>query len=90
MFPASTYPGVANALGVATLDTTTLANGVHTIAWAVTANNGQSSGIGSRFFTVANGTGAPATAALHAGREPDARTRGLGGLGAHGRFTRAR
>ncbi len=59
LFPAGTYPGVTNALGVSSFDTTTLSNGVHTIAWVVTANNGQADGIGSRFFTVANG------AALH-------------------------
>jgi hypothetical protein len=56
LFPAATYPGVTNALGVASLDTTTLTNGVHTIAWVVTADNGQADGIGSRYFTVANGS----------------------------------
>jgi len=55
LFPAATYPGVTNALGVSTFDTTTLSNGVHTIAWVVTANNGQADGVGSRYFTVANG-----------------------------------
>jgi hypothetical protein len=39
---------VGNALGVAGLDTTALSNGVHTIAWIVTANNGETDGIGSR------------------------------------------
>ena len=57
LFPAATYPGVANALGLAAIDSTTLANGVHTIAWIVTANNLEADGIGSRFFSVANGTG---------------------------------
>jgi len=57
LFPPETYPGVTNALGVSAVDTTTLANGVHTIAWVVTANNGQADGIGSRYFTVANGSG---------------------------------
>src|SRR5262249_49751167 len=52
LFPAATYPGVTNALGVASINTTTLANGLHTIAWVVTANNNQADGIGSRFFTV--------------------------------------
>jgi probable HAF family extracellular repeat protein len=56
LFPKSSYDGVDNALGVLNLDTTTLANGVHTIAWVVTANNGQTDGIGSRYFTVANGS----------------------------------
>lgn len=58
LFPASGYAGIANALGVATIDTTTLANGLHTIAWVVTANNGQAAGIGSRYFTVQNASGA--------------------------------
>jgi glucose/arabinose dehydrogenase len=68
LFPAGTYPGVGQALGVATLDTTTLADGVHTIEWAVTDSDGRSEGIGSRFFTVANGASAlvdaPASAAM--------------------------
>src|SRR5258708_25310741 len=31
-------------------------NGLHTIAWVVTDNVGSTSGIGSRFFTVSNGS----------------------------------
>lgn len=53
-FPAGTYPGVSKALGAIGFDTTTLANGVHTLFWVVTASNGQQDGIGSRYFTVAN------------------------------------
>jgi hypothetical protein len=56
LFPAATYPGVANALGVFGFDTTTLTNGLHTIAWVVTSNTNQSDGIGSRYFTVSNGS----------------------------------
>jgi hypothetical protein len=56
LFPAQEFPGIANALGVAALNTTTLTNGVHTIAWVVTATNGQAAGIGSRYFTVSNGS----------------------------------
>ena len=59
LFPAPQYPGIDTALGVATLDTTTLTNGVHTIAWVVTDDHGTASGIGSRYFTVSNDT-APA------------------------------
>jgi M6 family metalloprotease-like protein len=55
LFPAGAYSGVANALGVLGINTTLLANGVHTIYWVVTATNGQTDGIGSRFFTVTNG-----------------------------------
>jgi exonuclease III len=54
---ASIFPGYANSGGGAgyfMLDTRTLANGVHTIAWVVRDSGGTSAGIGSRFFTVAN------------------------------------
>ena len=56
LFPATEFPGITNALGVAALNTTTLTNGVHTIAWIVTDNLGVASGIGSRYFTVSNGS----------------------------------
>ena len=51
------FPGYANtdtAVGAFVLDTTTLSNGVHTIAWIVRDNTGAAAGVGSRFFTVAN------------------------------------
>jgi len=66
LFPVATFPGVANALGIFGLNTTTMTNGVHSIAWIVTADNGLTDGIGSRFFTVANGSSlfANATAAF--------------------------
>ena len=54
LFPSAGYAGRGHALGIAGIDTTQLANGLHTIAWIVTADNGQSQGIGSRFFTVDN------------------------------------
>ena len=53
------FPGHVNtngAVGFFVINTTTLANGVHTIAWGVTDTNGHSGGIGSRFFTVLNGS----------------------------------
>jgi beta-lactamase superfamily II metal-dependent hydrolase len=56
---AGLFPGYANsngAIGFFTLDTTTLTNGVHTIAWVVRDNAGNASGIGSRYFTVSNPT----------------------------------
>lgn len=56
LFPVDQYPGIGTALGVAAFDSTTLANGVHTIAWLVTDNQGSTSGIGSRYFSVANGS----------------------------------
>jgi hypothetical protein len=56
-----------NALGVASFDSTPLTNGVHTISWLVTDNLGTASGIGSRYFTVSNGSLVldPAAAPLH-------------------------
>jgi hypothetical protein len=42
------------AIGSYVLDTRTLSNGLHTIAWAVMDSAGRTEGIGSRFFTVAN------------------------------------
>jgi hypothetical protein len=57
LFPASTYPGISSALDIFGLDTTTLSNGVHTIFWIVTGTGGSgTSVIGSRFFTVSNGS----------------------------------
>ena len=56
---AGAFPGYTNAPaagGHYTLDTTTLSNGMHTIGWLVTDSCGRADGVGSRFFTVANGT----------------------------------
>jgi photosystem II stability/assembly factor-like uncharacterized protein len=53
-FPKADYDGIDNALAIMGLDTTTLANGVHTIAWIVTGTSGGTSGVGSRYFTVSN------------------------------------
>ena len=54
---ANLFPGLANsngAIGYFVIDTTTLANGVHTIAWVARDSAGNATGMGSRFFTVAN------------------------------------
>jgi hypothetical protein len=51
------FPGYANtdgAVGYFVIDTTTMSNGLHTIAWIVRDNTGATQGIGSRFFSVAN------------------------------------
>jgi YVTN family beta-propeller protein len=51
------FPGYANtdgAVGFRVLDTTALANGVHTIFWVASDDVGATAGIGSRYFTVAN------------------------------------
>ncbi|HDP94447.1 MAG TPA: hypothetical protein ENN40_03695 [Candidatus Aminicenantes bacterium] len=58
---ATLFPGYANsngAVGFYVLDTTAYANGVHNIAWSVTDNDGNTDGIGSRFFSIVN-TAAP-------------------------------
>ena len=55
---ASLFPGYMNsggAVGLFYLDTTKLANGVHTISWNVFDNVGHGDGIGSRYFNVFNG-----------------------------------
>jgi hypothetical protein len=62
LFPAAQYSGISKALGVYTFDSHTLADGLHTIAWAVTDNKGGTAGVGSRYFTVANGAGVAAAA----------------------------
>jgi hypothetical protein len=54
---AGAFPGYANsngAVGYSVVDTTLLANGIHTIGWLVTDNLGRSEGLGSRFFWVQN------------------------------------
>jgi len=61
LFPSG-YANLTSTLAVYNLDTTTLTNGVHTIFWSVSATNGQSDGIGSRFFTVSNGAQGAAAA----------------------------
>jgi photosystem II stability/assembly factor-like uncharacterized protein len=66
LFPGSEYAGVGTALAVFPLDTTTLSNGVHTIAWSVIDDQGGAEGIGSRFFTVANGASSSASAGFAA------------------------
>ena len=68
------FPGLANADGpeaILAIDTTLLADGVHTIAWAVTDDAGVAEGLGSRYLTVQNGAAslvdAPADTARSAG-----------------------
>jgi hypothetical protein len=58
---SSLFPGRANsngAVGYFQFNTNTIGNGVHTIAWGVVDGAGNAEGIGSRYFTVLNGTGA--------------------------------
>lgn len=61
---ATLFPGYENsdgAVGAFYLDTTAYANGVHTIAWSVSDNAGNTDGIGSRFFTITNTGGSAVT-----------------------------
>lgn len=51
-----------------TIDTTRLADGVHTIAWGVIDDAGVPAGIGSRHFTVSNGAASQVVAAADAPR----------------------
>jgi len=63
---ASLFPGYMNsggAVGIYYLDTTKLANGVHTISWNVFDNAGHGDGVGSRYFNVFNGASAGSEAA---------------------------
>jgi hypothetical protein len=54
---ATLFPGLQNsegAVGYYYIDTTTLTNGLHTIAWVATDSAGHATGLGSRYFTVQN------------------------------------
>jgi hypothetical protein len=52
LFPA--YANSNGAVGYIYLDTTTRANGVHTIQWTATDSAGNTDGIGSRYFNITN------------------------------------
>ncbi len=57
---ATLFPGYNNSSGAVAyfyLDTTQYENGLHTIAWSVTDNAGNTDGIGSRYFTIQNLSG---------------------------------
>jgi hypothetical protein len=86
------FPGYANsggAVGFFHLNTTTLANGVHTISWNVFDNGGRGDGIGSRYFNVFNagsgpvaapeepGIATPETVTIRRGIHPDRQTEPL-------------
>ena len=74
------FPGLANSggpVGYRVLDTTALAEGQHTIAWVVADSQGAASGIGSRYFSVANSADAQAQAVTGTARRLE-----RGGVGA--------
>jgi hypothetical protein len=55
---ASLFPGYQNSMGAVgffRINTALLTNALHTISWNATDNNAHAQGIGSRYFTVANG-----------------------------------
>jgi hypothetical protein len=57
---ATLFPGYTNsqgAVGYYYVNTTTMANGVHTISWNVFDNQGRGEGIGSRYWNVFNAGG---------------------------------
>jgi hypothetical protein len=88
---ANLFPGYANsngAIGFFHINTTTLANGVHTISWNVFDNLGRGEGLGSRYFNVFNsggptaqpeepGIAAPETVTIRRGIHPDRETEPL-------------
>jgi hypothetical protein len=54
---AGLFPGYANSNGAAGyfyLDTTAYSNGVHTIQWTAADSDGNTDGIGSRYFSIQN------------------------------------
>jgi hypothetical protein len=51
------------AIGLRSIDTTTLTNGLHTISWGVTDSANRSEGIGSRYFNVLNSSADACTSA---------------------------
>jgi len=64
---AAGFPGFSNtsaAGGHFIFDWSTLTNGPHTIGWVVTDDCGRADGIGSRYFTVTNGTSALTSSSL--------------------------
>jgi hypothetical protein len=83
LFPAATnITQGSGAIGSFVIDTTALANGLHTIAWGVTDNLGRTEGIGSRFFTVFNPSGTEQAGSAAASAAPAIQTGALATLDA--------
>src|SRR5260370_4087481 len=65
---ANLFPGYANSIGAVGffhINTTTLANGVHTISWNAFDNQGRGEGLASRYFNLLNICGGCVAALLH-------------------------
>jgi hypothetical protein len=56
-----------SAIGSYAFDTSSLTNGLHTIAWSVTDSASRTEGIGSRFFNVLNGLSGDTTSGIVSG-----------------------
>ncbi len=56
------WPTATARVGFRILDTTALADGLHTVSWTVRDSGNNIEGIGSRYFLVANGAAAPPAA----------------------------
>jgi hypothetical protein len=69
-FPFPTYANANGAGAQFVVDTTQFADGLHTIAWQAIDNNGVAQGIGSRYFSINNGSASQMTEA----RGPEARS----------------
>ncbi len=68
---ATLFPNYNNsngAVGYFYLDTTQYENGVHTIAWSVKDDAGNSDGIGSRYFTIRNTGASSVTSSVVSGQ----------------------
>jgi len=70
---AALFPGLANsngAVGFLSINTLALSNGLHTIVWTATDSEGNTEGLGSRYFTVSNGSAVTRTAAAATAADP--------------------
>jgi hypothetical protein len=63
-FPFPTHTNGNGPAAQFIVDTTTLANGLHTMAWVVVDDQGVAQGIGSRYFSVDNGGATQITAGV--------------------------
>ena len=80
---ATIFPGLANsngAVGFLPINTLPLANGLHTIVWTATDSGGNIEGLGSRYFTVSNGSAVTRIAAAATREAPSLSPATLAGV----------
>lgn len=80
---AALFPGYSNsngALAYFDFDTGFFKNGIHTIAWQVTDNAGNTDGVGSRFFTIFNANEISSPASYDTPGLPSLKTGDLTGI----------